>query len=257
VNLAGAQLSGVDFSYANFYGDAAANPNGCATTGNAGAGFTNACASASASQMLGTKFTGAYLYGVDFAGATISGVSFDGAVLVGASFAGAKIGTDPNSGTRTTFQAAYLQGTNLDLATALGARLSDAFLDFESGNSISILLNGSNHNSFPCPSAGCSPATVADVCVVVPYPPSTVPGASTLLTCPDNAAAGASGCGPGRTRSAPGGVNERWASSLDIGSPPDLPPAWYSRAATYTAATPAGAPVLCGGIAKNPPVYFW
>lgn len=249
VDLAFSQLTGVDFSYANFYGDQHANPGGC---GASGPGVVRTCASAQGAQMVGTNFTGAYLYGVDFRGSKLQGVSFIGAVLVGASFAGATIGTNVN-GSDTSFLQAYLQGTDLDLATSLEANLTDAFLDFRpDGNFISILLNGQQHNRFACPGGGCAPSPGADVCVAVSYVRTTVPATITTITCPDNALAGAAGCGAGQ----PDGSNARWKSSLDIGAPPDLPPAWYRNDASYTPRQTSDG-VVCGGMAKNPPVFYW
>jgi uncharacterized protein YjbI with pentapeptide repeats len=254
VNLSNAHLSGVDFSNANFFGTLGSNPSGCGTSG--GAGFTVNCATASGATMTGTKFNGAYLYGVDFSGATISGAAFDGAVLVGANFSAAQISTDSNTATRTSFSRAYLQGTNLDLAKSLEANLSDAFLDFNgSGNVMNVLLNGRNHNVFPCPASGCNPATVANVCVRAGYNLTTVPAGNTLITCPDGQPAG-SGCGDARASIDPLGPNRRWQSSIDIRNPPELPPAWYRNDATYTVRTPSTDAAFCGG-PGNPPVFAW
>ena len=243
VNLSKAQLTAVDFSNANFYGDQSANAvGGCAI----GAGFTSGCASAQGATMVGTIFTGAYLYGVDFAGATISGANFTAAIAVGANFSGAKLTQDAN-GKTTSFRGAYLQGTNLDAAQTLQADLSQAFFDFNpDGNQIQVLLDGRLHNTFACAKGGCTPPTRADVCVHVAYPATTVPAGNAPITCPDGAAAAPSGCG------APSAANRRWASPWDIGAPPQQPPAWYENAATYTPATPNAD--TCRGLR---PVFLW
>ena len=141
VNLASAQLSGVDFSLSNFYGNNPANPAGCSTTGGGDlSGFTKGCATANNAPMTGTKFINSYLYGVDFAHAKITGANFYQAILVGANFADAKIRTFTGDGSVTSFYRAYLQGTNIDRANTLeGADLSNAFLDFhDGGNNVSI-----------------------------------------------------------------------------------------------------------------------
>lgn len=238
VNLATAQLSGVAFTLANFYGKEHANPNGCATTiPGSDAGFTILCASARGATLTATDFTDAYLFGVDFTGAKILGGIFYEAVLAGANFASATIGTDPNSGRVTDFSRAFLQGTNLDKATLSTGNFSNAFFDFRrGGNSLFILLNGINHNQFACstPSA-CNPPTGQEVCLQVFYPLATVPGDYTRITCPDGTlggANGASGCGDAD----PTGGNLRWMSHLTIGAPPDPgpPPGFYENDSTYT-----------------------
>ena len=251
VNLSAAQLSGVDFTLANFYGDAPANPGGCATTLGNFAGFTNGCASAHNANLAAATFSNAYLYGVDFTAAAISGANFDQAVLSGANFAGANVATFAPSGSRTKFTRAHLEGTNLDQAATLDADLTDAFVDFlRGGNQFYVLLNGANHNRFACSNTSpCTPPTGQDVCVWVSYPQTTVPGASTSLTCPDGGPAGAAGCGGG------GAANGRWKSSLVAATPPDPgpPPAWYSSAPTYGVAT-TDPQVLCRG---GKGILFW
>ena len=251
VNLSAAQLSGVDFTLANFYGDTPANNSGgCKTTGDNFSGFTSGCASAHNANLAAATFTNSYLYGVDFTAATISGASFDQAVLSGANFAGADVGTFAPSGSRTKFTRAHLEGTNLDKAVKLDADLTDAFVDFRSGGNLYVLLDGTNHNRFACSNPStCKPPTGQDVCVWVRYPQTTVPAASASLTCPDGSPAGAGGCGAGRAG------NTRWKSSLIADAPPDPgpPPAWYSNAPTYGSAT-TDPKVLCRG---GKPVLLW
>lgn len=255
VNLSYAQLSGVDFTSANFYGSTPANgPTRCGTTAPNDGGFTNGCASAHGATVTGTRFGSAYLYGVDFTAADIKGANFQQAVLIGANFAAATIGSF--SGARTTFAGAHLQGSNLDqVGGTLDADLTDAFIDFRAGgNLISILLNGVNHNSFAClgPST-CRPARGQDVCVTVRYSrTTTLPPSNTAIVCPDGSPAGASGCG------ASGSSNLRWKSSLRIDVPanPGPPPAWYTNDATYTQKSSDDA-VICSGLSKNPRVINW
>ena len=250
VNLSAAQLSGVDFTLANFYGDNPTNPGACATTGANYGGFTKGCASAHNANMAAATFVNAYLYGVDFTAAAISGANFDQAVLSGANFAGADVGTFAASGSRTKFTRAHLEGTNLDQAAKLDADLTDAFVDFRiGGNLFYVLLDGTNHNRFACSKASpCNPPTVQDVCVFVRYPKTTVPEASASLTCPDGTPAAPGGCGDARAD------NLRWKSSLVAGTPPDPgpPPAWYSNAPTYGSATDPK--VRCRG---GNPVTLW
>lgn len=255
VNLAFAQLSGVNLALANFYGSTPANnQNGCATTGSNYTGFTAACASAHGATMSGTTLTDTYLYGVDFTNASILGVDFSRAVLAGANFSGATISTDTNGGV-TKFIGAYLQGTNLDLATTLSqADLTNAFVDFRAGgNLVSVNLNGPDHNAFACSTPStCNPATGQNVCVWVRYPVTTVPAANTTITCP-NGSSGGSGCGVAD----PSGGNAAWRSGLVIGSPPDPgpPPGWYSNDATYTSKALNSA--LCGGLGPRARVLDW
>lgn len=255
VNLAFSQLSGVDFGFANFYGSLAANPDGCGTSGVNQGGFTNACASAFHANMTDTKFGDAYVYGVDFRSASIAGADFTQAVVAGANFSGATIGADPNSGAVTSFNRAYLQGTNLDQATVSQTDLTDAFVDFRTGgNLIAIDLDGTDHNQFACgnPST-CTPQTGQDVCVYVRYPITTVPTANTTITCPHGSPAGPSGCGAAD----PGGGNTRWNSRLTIGNPPDPgpPPGWYTNDATFT---PKASPAAeCNGRGTPARVLNW
>jgi uncharacterized protein YjbI with pentapeptide repeats len=254
VNLSSAQLSGTDFSFANFYGSASPNHLGCATSGSGGAGFTDGCASAAGAQMTGTRFPNAYLYGTDFSNASIIGVDFSQAVLVGANFAGADIDADPTNGAATTFFRAYLQGTNLDQAATLSrANLSDAFVDFRpGGNLISIDLDGSNHNQFACSTpSGCRPETGQNVCVSVRYPVTTVPSDNATITCPGDKSAGQATCGDAD------GDNARWNSRLAIGKPPNAgpPPGWYANDATYTHAAPPGE--VCSGRGPQARVFNW
>ena len=223
VNLAYAQLSGVDFTEANFYGDNAANGSPCATTGPDQSGFTKSCASAYNATMVGTRFPNAYVFGVDFRNANIQGVNFTNAVLAGASFSGATIGVNPSSSAATSFGAAYLQGTDLKSAKSLSSvDLTNAYLDFRpGGNLLYINLSGAVHNTFACSTPStCMPATGQDVCVFVNYPsPTTVPADNSTMTCPDR---NPGGCGT------PG--DPRWKSGLTIGMPPPLgpPPGWYA-----------------------------
>ncbi len=225
VNLAFAQLSGIQFTHSNFYGSRETNP-------------------------------GAYMYGVDLTKATITGVTFDGAVLVGANFAAAQIGPDVARSRETSFLASYLQGTNMDQAKPLAANLTDAFMDFEPhGNMVNILLDAGDHNTFSCAGAGCKPASGVDVCVLVAYSaPTTVSAGNPSLTCPDDKSSGAAGCGDGRARNDSAGPNPRWQSSLDIHKPPELPQAWYWKPATYTDATTSKDPTLCSG---NKSIVLW
>lgn len=253
VNLSFSELSGADFSFANFYGTRPANSAGCVTSGSAGAGFTTACASAAGANVKATRFDNAYLYGVDFSDTSIQGADFSQAVLVGANFAGATIDADATTGAPTTFARAYLQGTNLDQATVSRVNFTDAFLDFRSGgNIISIELDGTNHNQFTCTtSVPCRPDTGESVCVFVRYPVTTVATDNTTITCPDGRGAGPEGCG-GAT-----GDNPRWNSRLTIGKPPNPgpPPGWYSNEATYAPAAPAHE--VCSGRGPQARVFDW
>jgi uncharacterized protein YjbI with pentapeptide repeats len=253
VNLAGAQLSGADFSWANFYGD---NTGPCGTTGGKDlSGFTKGCSTAAGAVLTGTHFANAYLFGLDFGSAQIAGVDFDSAVLVGANFSGATIGIDSNTGFGTKFTRAFLQGTNLDLATTLsGADLSNAFVTFRvsDNNSIDIGLDGANHNQFACSTPStCGPAPGQGVCVNVFFPPTTVPGNNPSITCPDGFPAGSSGCGDASS----GGnlVNLRWNSHLSIDAA--SPPGWYKRDATYTPKAPDSA--VCNKKGPSAEVTDW
>ena len=255
VNLAFAQLSGVDFGFANFYGSIPANPAGCATSGSNNTGFTQACASAFHATMTGTKLGSAYLYGVDFRNASIIGADFTQAVAAGANFSGATISTDPNTGAVTSFNRAYLQGSNLDQATLSQADLTDAFIDFRSGgNLVSIDLDGTDHNQFACSTPStCAPPTGQDVCVYVRFPQTTAPIGNTTITCPDSLPAGTSGCGVAD----PAGSNGRWNSRLAIGTPPDPgpPPGWYTDDSTYTPKAPVAS--VCNGRGQQARVLNW
>jgi uncharacterized protein YjbI with pentapeptide repeats len=250
VNLSFAQLSGVDFTGANFYGDNPANSAGCKTTLALYAGFTLSCASAFQATMVGTRFSNAYLYGVDFRNAAISGVSFEYAVLTGANFAAATIGVNPTSSAPTTFHGAYLQGTNLDTATTASLELGDSYVDFRpSGNNIYIFLSGAVHNSFACSTPStCVPTTGTNVCVLVSYPTTTVPAGNTVRTCPD----GSQGpCGPADAS----GDSTRWKSKWPIDNPPEPPPGWYSKQATY--APPAPNNTGCKGQPSKDATILW
>jgi uncharacterized protein YjbI with pentapeptide repeats len=250
VNLSFAQLSGVDFTAANFYGNHPANSAGCKTTGERYAGFTITCASAFQANMVGTRFPNAYLYGVDFRNAIISGVSFENAVLVGTNFAAATIGTNPTSSAPTTFHGAYLQGTNLDSATTTSLELGDAYVDFaQGGNQIYIYLSGAVHNGFACSTPStCLPPTGQDVCVWIRYPVTTVPAGNTVKTCPDESPGP---CGPAD----PSGNTTRWKSTWTIGAPPEPPAGWYSNQATYTPAAPNN--LICNGKTSSDATIFW
>jgi uncharacterized protein YjbI with pentapeptide repeats len=244
VNLSFAQLTGANFSGANFYGTYAGKCN----TGAAGHnGVTDHCASAYGATMTGTVFTNAYLYGVDFGAATITGANFDGAVLVAADFSAATIGTSSNNA-RTTFYGAWLQGTNLDRTASLrDADLGNAYLDFRPrGNQLYLSLPGRTYNRHACGAAGCTPARLADVCVWLSYPETTVPASNGSIVCPDGFPA-ASGCG----RAQADGGNPRWNS----GQPMNSPQAWYALAASYA---PAAAPAsVCNGRGAGAAVVNW
>jgi uncharacterized protein YjbI with pentapeptide repeats len=260
VNLAFAQLSGVDFSLSNFYGNNPANPGGCATTGgNDLSGFTKGCATAHKAAMTGTKFINSYLYGVDFSDAKITGANFYQAILVGANFADAKIQTFTGDGSHTSFFRAYLQGTNLDRANTLtGANLSNAFLDFRvGGNDVAINLSGGGHNQFAAcagPPTVCKVPSGQDVCVYVRYPLATVPSTNTTITCPKGPPpAGTDVCG---TDISPD--TSLWKSNLTIGAPPKdsgIQPGWYNSPATFEPKAPDSA--VCGGKGTSARVFFW
>lgn len=260
VNLAFAQLSGVDFSLSNFYGNNPANPAGCSTTGGGDlSGFTKGCATAHKAPMTGTKFINSYLYGVDFSDAKINGASFFQAILVGANFADAKITTFTGDGSNTSFFRAYLQGTNLDRANTLtGADLSNAFLDFRAGgNDVAINLSGGSHNQFAAcsgPPTVCKVPSGQDVCVYVRYPLATIPSTNTTITCPKGAPPpGTSVCG---TDISPD--TSLWKSNLTIGAPPQgsgIPPGWYNSPATFEPQAPPSA--VCGGKGTSARVFFW
>src|SRR5262249_11796124 len=136
----GAQLEGVLFDHASFYGSfsdlAPTFPCQTDTTQCPAAktGFTCSCATAVGATMVRTNFSSAYLYGVDFGGSTtiVNGVSFTGAVLVGANFTGATFRVDPTQdGAPPDFSSAYLQGVQFDPnGTLTNTSLSGAFVDF-------------------------------------------------------------------------------------------------------------------------------
>jgi uncharacterized protein YjbI with pentapeptide repeats len=258
VNLSSAQLSGVDFSYSNFYGDYATAVGACKTALSRDRcneqparnyqGFTCGCAAAHGATMTETKFDSAYLFGVDFTEAKGEAADFGEAVLAGANFSGASFSSNPQ-GVVASFFRAYLQGANLEGAE-LGdsPNLSGAFVDFRpGGNNIYIFLDGINHNQFTC--ANCTPPTGTNVCVLLNYPrPTTVPY-NTTLTCPNGDKAV---CGPDD----PNGYNQFWKSPLDIGNPPTgIPPAWYEDDATYTKA--ANPNSVCKNAGPDSAILFW
>jgi uncharacterized protein YjbI with pentapeptide repeats len=246
VNLSNAQLTGANFSNANFYGT---NPGQCDVGGANNNGFTKGCASAYGATMTGTLFTNAYLYGVDFAASAITGANFEGAVLVGAYFGAATIGTSSNN-VRTSFNGAWLQGTNLDRAASLrDADLSNAYFDFRPrGNQLYLTLPGKTYNRHACGANGCTPASQADVCVWLSYGETTVPASNTSIVCPDGFPANA-GAGCGRAQA--NGGNPRWSSSLAMG----VLQAGYANAASYA---PAAAPAsLCNGRGAGAAITSW
>lgn len=263
-NLSFAQLSGVDLSLANFYGDnpagtsngkckTALSPRECTGPGSGNyEGFTCGCASAASATMTLTDLSRAYLYGVDFSAAQAQGVNFSEAVLTGARFDGASISSAPQSGTKSNFSRALLQGTRLAGAQIKDEpNLSDAFVDFSPhGNNIYIFLAGGNHNQFACPD--CTPPTGSDVCVLVNYPePTRVPNETVQIKCP-NGAIGS--CGP----ATPDGSNQKWQSTItDLGAPPPgVPPAWYETNSTYIKA-PANPRAICNGNGSGSAIIFW
>lgn len=266
VNLSFAQLNGVDFTYANFYGDNPAGVGICRTAPslsdcqksassdeepNAASyeGFACSCATAHAARLAKTNFRGAYLYGVDFTEAQIQGTDFQEAVVTGANLNGATIRSD-SLGNATTFYRAFLQGTNLEGAQIQNrATLTSAFVDFRpDGNNIFILLDGENHNQFVC--SDCNPPARSNVCVFVNYPnPTRVPPSGAQFACPDHISYG--DCGPPKAD----GSNPEWKSDItDLASPPTgVPPAWYESDSTYIKA-PTNPNSVCNG---EPPVIFW
>lgn len=261
-NLSFAQLSGVDFTYSNFYGHDPAGTSVCKTAPSRDKcrespsknyeGFTCDCAAAHGAIVTQTKFSRAYLYGVDFTAAVGQGVDFREAVLTGSNFSGATISSNPQSGSASTFFRAFLQGSNLDGAQLKDRpNLSDAFVDFTpGGNNLYIFLDGANHNQFTCPD--CEPRTGTNVCVLVNYrEPTSVPGGGTALTCPSGFVGD---CGPDD----PSGRNPNWKSRIaDIGAPPaGVPPAWYEHDATYSKA-PANPNVICNGQGPDSAIIFW
>ncbi len=260
VNLSFAQLSGVDFTYSNFYGEDPAGTSVCKTAATRAQcrqnpsknyeGFTCDCATAHGATMTQTKFSRGYLYGVDFTAAAGQGVDFREAVLVGSNFSGASITSDPQSGAVASFFRSLLQGANLAGAQFKDRpNLSDAFVDFTpGGNNVYIFLDGANHNQFNCPD--CSPPTGSNVCVFVNYPvPTSVPGVP--LTCPSGFIGD---CGAADPR----GGNLNWKSRIaDIGMPPNgVPPAWYEHDSTYTK-PPLNPSVICNGQGPDSAIIFW
>ena len=244
VNLSNTQLTGANFSNANFY---STNPGQCDTGGVNNSGFTKGCASANGATMTGTLFTNAYLYGVDFGASTITGANFEGAVLVGAYFSAASVGTSSNN-VPTSFNGAWLQGTNLDRAASLqGADLSNAYVDFRPrGNQLYLTLPGRTYNRHACGADGCTPASQADVCVWMGYGETTVPANNNSIACPDGFRADG-GCG----RAQADGSNPHWNSSQAMGALQ----AGYAEAATYT---PAAAPAsLCNGRGAGAALVSW
>ena len=246
VNFAFATLSGVDFTYANFYGSTPAGQGVCATEKDNYQGFTKNCATAHGATLSDTTFTNAYLFGVDFTNAAMRGVNLTQAVLVGANLV-ATIGTNTFSGSSTTLFRSFLQGANLELATlADSVSAANAFVDFRpGGNIVDIYLSGANHNQFAC-KGSCNPPTGADVCVETYYlQPSTVPSNNQNLTCPDGSAGP---CG----NADPGGSNAHWKSPLLGGTlPPDVPLFWYGKTPTYP---PVGWTRNCNG---KKPIFNW
>jgi uncharacterized protein YjbI with pentapeptide repeats len=262
VNLSFAQLSGVDFTYSNFYGDDPTANDICKTAvsvdrcNQSGAdnykGFACRCASAHGATMTRTNFSNAYLYGVDFTDAQGQGVIFSQAILTGANFNGSVIRSDPQSGSTSTFFRAFLQGTNLSgIELKDRPTLANAFLDFRpGGNNIFILLDGGNHNDFPCP--GCTPPAREDVCVLVNYSsPSKVPDAGIDVTCPNGFVGN---CGTAD----PSGSNKNWESTiLDLANPPSgVPPAWYEDDSTFIQ-KPGDPGSICKGKGPESAVIFW
>jgi uncharacterized protein YjbI with pentapeptide repeats len=246
VNLSNAKLTGANFSNANFYGT---NPGQCDVSGVNKNGFTKGCASAYGATMTGTLFTNAYLYGVDFAASTITGSNFEGAVLVGADFSAATIGTSSNN-VRTSFNGAWMQGTNLDRATSLrDADLSNAYFDFRPrGNQLYLTLPGKTYNRHACGANGCTPASQADVCVWLGYGETTVPATNGSIVCPDGFPANA-GAGCGRAQA--NGGNPRWNG----GQAMSVLQAGYADAASYA---PAAAPAsLCNGRGPTAAMTNW
>lgn len=225
VNLSYATLSGVDFSYANFYGTNPTGQNTCATQQDNYQGFTKNCAAAHGATMTDTIFSDAYLFGVDFTDAAMRGVNFSRAVLIGANL-GATLETNPDSGLSTSLFRSFLQGANLRSATLNNAvTASGAFVDFrQGGNIVYVYLSGINHNQFACQGA-CNPPTGADVCVEIYYlQPSTVPEAGNnqnLTPCPDGSA-NTNGCG----NTDPSG---HWQSPLLKSATSVVPLFWYGN----------------------------
>ena len=242
VNLSNAQLSGVDFTLANFYGTIVANPDGCNTASGDYKGFTGTCASAHKATMTDTKFNNAYLFGVDFSDAALSSVDFSQAVVVGAHFSGTEVTTNPNGGAATSYFRAYMQGTNLDLFDkkfSLLADLSNAFYDFLAGGNTVIVNLSSDHNQFAACLGGpriCRVPTGQGVCVTISYPTSTVPENNPSITCPNGTPGSPNGCGTDLSS-----ARSAWKSNLTILNPPQnsgLPKGWYRKDATFEPSSP-------------------
>ncbi|MEJ7685961.1 MAG: pentapeptide repeat-containing protein [Variovorax sp.] len=235
VNLADADLEGVSFQYASFYGSfGGGTPQiPCQTTCRS-PGFTCACATASGANLTRANFSNAYLFGADFTGpTTINGTQFDAAILTGASFAGAKFSVD--GGAAPSFGKALLQGATFDANANLpGAVFLNAFVDFgragsgTSGNDLYLQLSA-DYTRFRGWSGAPKP------CVRPTYAsPSAVP-ASVPMTCPD----GSSGiCGNAST---PASI-ARWKSGIAMGTNSPVP-GWYAFDATYDKA--GGNPPSC------------
>ena len=262
VNLSYAKLSGADFTYSNLYGDIAKPNDICKTVprlemcrdpgnGNNYAGFTCSCASAHGATMTNATFSSAYLYGVDFTEAQGQGVNFFQAVLTGANFQGATFSSE-SSGSAASFFRAFLQGTDLrgvQVTQGNGLDLKDAFVDFSGfGNAIYILLDGTNHNNFPCPN--CSPGKGENVCVVVDYLlPTQAPDSGLVLICPN----GDRGeCGM------PNGSSRQWKSTItDLSNPPGgIPHAWYEYDSTFIPA-PKDPQSICNGKGPKSAISLW
>ena len=260
VNFSYALMSGVDFTYSNFYGDnptvggickTAPSPSQCSQPGSPNyEGFTCGCASAHSAVMAQTKFAGGYLYGVDLTDAQGQGVDFQEAVLTGANLNGTSISSD-SSGKASTLFRAFLQGTDLEGAHIKDRpTLANAFVDFTPfGNNIYILLNGANHNQFPC--KDCTPPAGNDVCVLVNYGTATRVPSEVELTCPNGHIGD---CGLPESN----GSNPNWRSKIDdLGDPPTgIPPAWYETDSTYIKA-PADSNSICKGQGPGAAILFW
>jgi uncharacterized protein YjbI with pentapeptide repeats len=254
VNLSGAQLDGVSFYHASFYGsfNGLAPPFPCPTdTSQCGTtpvtGFTCSCATARGATMVDTNFSPAYLYGVDFGGSTthINGGSFNGAILVGANFTGATFGVDQN-GKPPDFSNAYLQGVQFGTeANLTDTSLSGAFVDFGAannpitGNFMQLLL-GPAYTAFngweaPNQSVCVQAAYGSPGCNATNTCYTVVPTSIPTMTCPDGYTY-PEGCGPAYVKDVP---NPHWRSPSGIDQAP--PYGWYQFDATYTKADQSNA----------------
>jgi hypothetical protein len=171
-------------------------------------------------------------------------------VLTGANLKGALISGDPHSGSNSTFFRAFVQGTDLNGTQFKDLPdLTDAFVDFvDSGDNLYILLNGANHNEFPC--TNCSPPTGKDVCVLVNYPlPTQVPDTGAELKCPNGTIGN---CGIANS------LNKNWRSGItDLSkSPSGVPPAWYESDSTFIPA-PKDPNAICNGQGADSAIMFW